>query len=133
MINSGQTPAEDAFILSNICVADFPLPGELPDLIDDDLEGSRASIYPRQGPIPVVAKSAPITQEEKTRLLLRGPNGEPSITRFFLHGSIVYKDVFGRDIKKSFRCMTGGLSVNGAQFTWCREGNGEVCKDEEET
>jgi len=123
LINSGQTPAMDVLVYSNICVADFPLTASLPPILISS-GGSKATIYPGQTGLNLFIESeAPITEEDMQLATPTSNNpSEAKSHRFYLYGFVSYKDVFGESHTTNFRVVTSGVG-GGSPILWCADGN----------
>lgn len=116
--NSGPTPAINLTHWAIISIQEYPLRSDLPEK-RSDVAITKATI-PSQGFITLaVHYPDPITTEQIDAL----KNGTMVI---YVHGEIVYTDIFSKNRKTSYRVMHGvmsGLLGINTTVTICEEGN----------
>ncbi len=114
--NAGQTPAYKMVIASQVDVAPFPSPGNLPAPTFDKAKGSETSIHSRQFLWMTSESKNPITDEQISHLLT-------GVFRVYVHGFINYIDVFDCERTAHFRLVATEPGTGPTGLSYCREGN----------
>jgi len=113
--NSGQTPAYDVVVVSDIECHPYPQFG-MGSPIDDDKEGSRAVLNAGQQIYFKPFSKITVSTEDSEQI-------ESGGWRPYIFGSITYRDVFGKKRLSEFRLVSDESGCGNRGLTYCREGN----------
>jgi|GEM_PF-4644247 len=116
--NSGPTPAINLTHWGSICIKEYPLKSALPEK-RSDMAITKATIASQGVNTLTVHWPDPLTPEQITAL----ENGTMVV---YVHGEIIYKDIFSKNRTTRYRVMHGAMTgLLGATtgVTICEDGN----------